>query len=159
SLTLSAGFNSDIITVLGTAASTATTIDAGPGDDTIRVGGATASLDAIRGRLTVEGSAGRDSLGFDDGTADDKQRYAVASTGTDFVVGRDNADLAAYAGVETLTLLGTPFNDLLNISGTPAGIAITADGGGGDRDRLTGSNGVNGFFIRGLDSGVHSGTG
>lgn len=62
--TLRTGAGADQITVLGTTG--ALTIESGTGNDAITVGSAAASLDAVRGKVTVKGQGDSDTLTVND---------------------------------------------------------------------------------------------
>src|SRR5262249_13121543 len=66
--------------------------------------------------------------------------------------------LVQYAGVEQLNLDAGKYNDRVDVTSSVTGGYVNLDGGGGV-DTFTGSNAVNYFWITGLNTGHHSGTG
>lgn len=152
SLVVSLGMAGDTLTV-GSTHAAATTINTGPGMDTVNIqtvsgpiavsGGddddkvnvgslapATGGVvDGINALLTVMGDAGRDSLNVDDsGDTTSNNGTLTGSTLTGLGMGGS----LQYAGIEALTIaLGTG-NDTFNVQGTSADTVTTLKTGAGD---------------------------
>ena len=79
SLTLKGGSGGNIVGVRGTAAATATTVDAGTGNDLIIVGGA-ASPERDQGQLSINGQAGANTITLNDQGTATLETYTITST-------------------------------------------------------------------------------
>ena len=97
-LVLNAGLNNDVINVVGTAPTDHVTVNAGAGDDTIRVG-AYGGVATVLGPLFVDGQAGVDSLVIDD-SADGPDAFLITST----QVLRNGSVLLRHLGIEVFTI-------------------------------------------------------
>src|SRR5262249_5004360 len=113
----------DTFTAQQTLAGTTTTVNAGPGGDTIQVGAVGQNVDAIAGLLIVNGNEDGDTLNVDD--KDNAGASTAFLTATRIwglgMPGSTANDLGiTYAGIETLNLrLGTPV-DTVNVLSTNA---------------------------------------
>jgi acrosin len=131
-LTVSAGGHDDVFRVSGTSA--ATTLNAGLGNDEVRVGKVVGfggyTLDAIQGELTVYGGGGRatDELLLRDTAADEGHHYTITAT----TVKRQDAALVTYYGIEDLTVTAGGHDDTFFVSDTGAATAVTLNGLGAD---------------------------
>lgn len=136
------------------AALVPTAVDAGAGIDDVTV-----RLDQLAAGVLVDGGADRASLTTQDASAVG-QRYALGYNleAGRWGVARGGAVAVTYANVGTLAVHGTGAADALDVTSTEPGLVISVVGGGGD-DTLTGSNGINAYFLDGFNTGVHSGTG
>lgn len=169
SVKLDAGAGNDKVFVTGTAAGVTTTVNAGAGDDFVRVGlnvnpngdPLRGTLDPLAGTLKVNGGTGaNDRLIANDTGATAGQSYVLGGSGEDgwFALKRGTRQPFRYQNLDALTVTGTPGNDRMDVTGTQGGMDLRIDGWLG-ADTLTGSNRVNGFYVTGANSGLHSGTG
>jgi hypothetical protein len=148
SLTINGSKAASTYTVQSTQAGTATTINAGPANDTFQVGDATHALSGIQGFLTLNGGGGTDKATLTD-TAQSQSEYYYLSA---------NAFLgAALAGVSFSGLKGLTFNAgtgtvALLVTAVPTGLPVTFNGGGG-ADALFGPNDNNTWAITGTNAG------
>jgi hypothetical protein len=159
-LTLDAGQAGDFLYVAGTAAGTATTIDAGGGNDVVRIdskgpvpGGV---LDQVVSPLTVNGQAGTNALTLDDsGSAIGDQATLTPSTlgagAADTLFGAGGS--LAYNGFGFLTLNLGSGSDLVTVEGTAPGTTTTLNDGAGIDQVVVDSNGpVPGGSVDGVRS-------
>src|SRR5262249_11347811 len=120
----------DTFTAQQTLAGTTTTVNAGPGGDTIQVGAVGQNVDAIAGLLIVNGNEDGDTLNVDD--KDNAGASTAFLTATRIwglgMPGSTANDLGiTYAGIETLNLrLGTRV-DTVNVLSTNATTAPTME--------------------------------
>jgi hypothetical protein len=102
------------------------TIDAGDGDDAIRVG--STSLADITAPVTVSGGAGTDSLTFADQGALTGQQYTLTATS----LARTGMSTVSFGGVERLALSTGAGNDQVRVQGTSALNTVLSTGAGDD---------------------------
>jgi hypothetical protein len=148
SLTVNGSKAASTYTIQSTQAGTATTINAGPANDTFQVGDAAHPLSAIQGALTLSGGGGTDKATLTDTAQAQSQVYYV--TANQFFGG-------ATAGVDFSGLKGLTFNagtgpvDLVVIAVSTA-LPVTFNGGGGS-DILFGPYASNSWAITGTNAG------
>jgi hypothetical protein len=151
SLAVNAGMAVETVNVQGTAAGTATTINAGAGSAAVNIG-AGGSVQGIQGAVTLSSGPDQDVLNVDD-SADTGNRTATVSAGG--ITGLAPAAINfTSSSVRTLTVLGGSGNntytasntpafdgmalntgsgaDAVDVQGASAPLAINAQGGGGD---------------------------
>jgi hypothetical protein len=147
SLTINGSKGASTYNVKSTQAGTATTINAGPANDTFNVGDATHALSGVQGALTLSGGGGTDKATLVD-TAQSGNEYYFLST---------NAFTgAALAGVSFSGLKGLTFNAgtgtvALVVTAVPTGLPVTFNGGA--IDGLFGPNDNNTWTITGNNAG------
>ncbi len=129
SLTLNGGSGSgNVLNLQGTAAGSGDTVLAGTGDDTIILGGAANSLDALQGALTIDGLGGSDALVINDqATATPGLTYTLTAT----TFQRTGTALVSYANVQSVTLNTGTGVDTVNLQSTTVPVAVNTFGGGG----------------------------
>jgi hypothetical protein len=128
SLVLNAGLATDggnDIVVQGTAAGTATTVNAN-GNEGVAIGNERNVLDDLRGPLTVHGT-GVTGLGGDDGANPAGHTYTFTATG----MTRDGIAPVTFTGVASVQMVAGTGNDAVNVVGVPAGGLLHFYGGGG----------------------------
>jgi hypothetical protein len=111
------------------------TLNTGDGQDDVTVGADVHSLDGVAAAVQLDGGAGGDSLTLDDAQAANAAAYEVRQQ----AIGRLGT-LVTPTGVETRTILGTPFDDTLRVDADGPGPgettgnagAFTFDGNAGD---------------------------
>ena len=148
-LTLNTARGSSTINVESTALGTFLTVNAGPANDTLRLG--TDSLSDVRGELVFHGNGGTDSATLNDAAFTGPVDYVISDTAVSWGgLGRYNHDgveavtLNAGSGndginVQTTRAFGTNFNlnagpgtDTIWVHETGLGTAATIDGGPGE---------------------------
>jgi hypothetical protein len=108
-----------------------TTVDAGPGDDAISVGGG--NLDNLQGRVTARGGAGQDALTADDHNNTQPSAWAVKADEVDRTDARVSRAVS-YGGVETVAAVGGLGQDSFDIGGPAQDLSrlpqhVAIDGG------------------------------
>ncbi len=126
-LTVNAGTGTNWITVVSTAAGTATTVNANVGNDTINVG---APGLYTFGALTVNGQVGSDTLNVNDQANPTDQTYTVTNT----TVSRTGGGVlpVTYGTFDNLLLNVGSGNEQISVDSTAAGTATTVNGNIGD---------------------------
>src|SRR5262249_16730947 len=107
-----------------TAAGATTTVNAGGGNDGVAVG---PLLDSVRGALTVNGQGGTNAMTVTDLQAIAAQTYNFTPT----TVSRAGMATITFSNEGALTLEGNDRGNPVNIAGIAAGVAFTANTGGG----------------------------
>jgi Ca2+-binding RTX toxin-like protein len=133
SITLNLGEGNDVVSVHGTVTGTLTTINGGPGSETISAG-AGVSVDGIAGKLVVNGDAGTDSLTVEDKDESGPETACMTSTriwglgmpGSDEVSGG-----ITYNAIETLALRLGARADTVNVRSTNSTTTTTIETGAG----------------------------
>jgi Ca2+-binding RTX toxin-like protein len=148
SLTVNGSQGASTYTVQSTQGGTATTINAGPANDTFQVGDATHPLSGIQGALTLNGGGGTDKATFVDTAQSANESYFL---GTNGFAG------AALAGISFNGLNGLTFNAgtgtvWLYVGAVSNALPVTFNGGGGT-DILVGPNLNNTWAITGNNAG------
>jgi hypothetical protein len=148
SLTVNGSKGASTYTIQSTQAGTATTINAGPANDTFQVGDTTHPLSDLQGVLTLIGGGGTDKATLSDTAQSQSEVYYV--TTNPFFGG-------ATAGVDFSGLKGLTFNagtgsvGLVVIAVAPT-LPVTFNGGGGS-DTLYGPDDNNTWAITGNNAG------
>ncbi|MFD1327131.1 cadherin-like domain-containing protein, partial [Mycoplana ramosa] len=151
------------------------TFSGGKGDDIIDARGGNDVLDGGEGDDILKGGTGNDILrggaGLDvlvGGDGDDTYELeagddvVVDTTGVDTITSTISRSLAAYAGIENLTLLGS---DAINATGNSGANVLTGNdaanvlNGGGGADRLVGLGGNDTYITDGGDTIVEAANG
>jgi hypothetical protein len=144
----------DSVEVHGTAPVTQTTVNTGPGNDTVTIGTVinvqTVGLDRIQGPLVVDGGGQTigDTLHVNDTDAAGGHVYTIHADHIE----RSGIPDIHYSNFERLEVDTSNFDDLVDVTSTMPGMVVSVFGMGGV-NTLTGSNIANGFYITGLDSG------
>lgn len=126
-LTLTTGGQADTIDVRGTAAGVVTTVNAGGGNDTIRIGNVHNRLDGIH--VTVNGGAGRDSLTITNEGWPGAETHTL--TDTTYTINPPHGLVATYGGMEIFALRCGSGTDTVNVRATDRNTAYTISTGGG----------------------------
>ena len=131
--TLSTAAGNDTATL--ESAAHASTINAGAGDDTLRVGSAVAGLGGVSAPITVDGGAGADNLTIDD--AADPSADVVGLNANSVGADPGNSLFSGggsltHAGLESLSLMLGGGSDAVTIAATGAGLSTALNTGGGD---------------------------
>jgi hypothetical protein len=150
-LILDTGRGDNSITILGTPADLAVTINAGTGSDDVRAGGSLiGDVSAILGPLTVNGG-NHTTLAVLDQSTSTPQAYTL----TDTTVTRSGEFTATYANLHSLAVQGGSGENHFVVTGAPANMLVTLNGGDGS-NTLSGPDGgphVTTFAITGPGSG------
>jgi hypothetical protein len=149
-LTLNTGNGTDEIYVSGTRAKTVTTVNAGSGDKTFRVG-SFSSMDTweyVEGALTLNGGTGNNQLVMEatEYTAD--RTYSITAT----TVTRDGAAPITYNKMNSLSITAdTGGNTSFSVASTAPGMTVTLQGFSflGKSSTLRGSDAANTWQITG----------
>jgi Ca2+-binding RTX toxin-like protein len=131
---LSTSNRDDYVTVYGSNASTPVTISTNDGNDTITVGDAANSLDAVVGELTVHGSGGQDVLSLNDQGSPVNHAYVVTAgqvTRTPYPGGTSPSASIRYDGFESVDLNTSKGGNTTFVLGNPAGTSLTVRGNPG----------------------------
>src|SRR5262249_34127046 len=128
SLTLNAENGDNTINVAATATGTPVTINAGGGNDGINLGTGLFRLFGLLAPGTVNRQAGSDTLTLIDENVTVSSFYTVTST----TVTRQSFGGLTYGTIENLTLNAGLAPDIINVTGTAPGTAVTVNAGGGD---------------------------
>jgi hypothetical protein len=148
SVQVQGGSGGNAFNVQSTPAGVNLTVNAGAGTDGVNVGSAANSLDAIRSALTVNGR-GNTTLNLNDQGSAVREEYDVYSG----KITRELLTFSAttptqtinYSGLTSITVNGASPGDYFFALGTPAGTALTFNGGG--------TGGGNFFFAYDDDAG------
>lgn len=108
--------------------SVATTVNGGGGNDTINIGSAANSLDAIAGAVIVNGNSGSDILNINDQGDGTTNSYAVAVT----IIARNGMATVTYGTFEFLNVKTGTGNNSIDIDGTGASTATVVNAGPGN---------------------------
>lgn len=129
-ITLNAGSVGNTIDILNpNALVSSVNVNAGGGDDVIRLAAGSGDLNLVPSNVTVDGQAGSlDSVLLFDSTFTINDTYTITSTTFD----RTGAfGLLTYSGVEAMTLHAAQGNNFINVNSTFNGtLRINANGGG-----------------------------
>lgn len=121
----------DTITVLGTGASTALTINTGTANDFIYLGDKDTSVANVQGRVSVDGGpqvgTGKDTIIINDSYGYDAQTFTVKKDS----VARSPGGLITYTSMEQVWLLGGKGEDHINVLSTLTGTEMYVSGGDG----------------------------
>src|SRR5207302_866984 len=123
SLTVNATAQTDTINVTGTAAGTATTVNAGGGLDTF---GAIDQTTIGAAGLTVNGGGQGEALTLNGGSTGETIGVSASQ------VTRSSGGTVGYSGLASLTVNGTAQADTLSVTSTASGPATTVNGKGGN---------------------------
>jgi Ca2+-binding RTX toxin-like protein len=153
-LVLNTGAGPDVINVRATAPGTATTVNAGAGDDTITVGSQLNRLE-WGGDLTVDGQAGTDVLTVNDqGTLTSETYTFLAATLSRTSFGAPGGvPTISYFGLEGLQLNCGAGNDTIKVRNTVPWTTTTINAGGGS-DTLIGPDAAIAWQITGPNAGT-----
>ena len=133
------------ITDNATDASTHTFITTGSGNDVINVGGASNTLDAIVGSLSVSNGGGTDTLNMNDQGSTANNAYSLGANS----FARTGTGAVDWTGVNTVNLIGGSGNDTYTLTEIPgAGVSITDAGG---YDTLVGPDATSAWSITGTN--------
>src|SRR5262249_58797271 len=131
SLTVNGTSQADTINITGTAAGTATTVNAKGGNDTVTVGNSSNGLGDLAGALTADGGGqSSDTLILDDQKSPSGHTYGVSASG----VTRDGSSILAFSNFANLTLSASDHADTINITGTTPGVPTTLHANGGTKN-------------------------
>jgi Ca2+-binding RTX toxin-like protein len=122
------GEGDDSLDIHATLAESSTAVFAGPGSDTIRIGGA-GNVNGIVEGIFIDGQLGSDTLNVIDGDQDGPENVLLTATS---ISGLDMDSEITYAGVEFLNLLLGNRPDTVNIRATNASTITAVYAGGGD---------------------------
>lgn len=133
SLTINGLAGNDAIQIQRSRPGIPVTVNGGDGNDTVTVGSAGNSLDAVQGSVAVNGDAGSNTLLLNDQGTTASQLYLVTPS---IVVRINMATFTAtgpiiYGTVQSLRLNAGSADDFLLVAGTLAGTPVTFSGGGG----------------------------
>jgi hypothetical protein len=132
-LNLSTGAHGDHVTIRGTPARTAVSVNTWAGNDTIVVGVAGfTGLGAVQGPLSLDGGPSTDTVLLDDSTEPAGQSYMVSA---DHLI-RSGAALISFADIGGITLTTTGQSDTITVDQVSPNIPVRVRGGGGD-DTIT----------------------
>jgi hypothetical protein len=148
SLTINGSKGASTYTVQSTQAGTATTINAGPANDTFQVGDTTHALSGIQGFLTLNGGGGTDKATLVDIAQSATENYYLS---TNAFTGAALAGVG-FSGLKGLTVSAGTGTVGLVVTAAPTGLPVTFNGGGGT-DFLIGPNDNNTWAITGNDAG------
>ena len=146
SLTLNTGVTPNLVHVVGT--STATTVNAGPGNTLVDVSPSAENLDALAGALTVHGG-GATHLVIDDQNNLANKTYTI----TDGTFQCTGSASITYGGLSSLSVNGGHGADRYIIGGTSTGVATTINGGAGI-NTLVGPDVASTWNITGANAGT-----
>jgi hypothetical protein len=147
-LTVDGGYGSVAYNVQGSSASTPITLNAGTGNDTVNIGGAGPTLDAVRGALTLNGQAGSDILNLNDQGAAAGHTYSLNGSN----LTRDGIAAVTFSTFETVNLTAGTHDDNLILTAMPAGVQMTMDMGSG-YNSVYGPNTSNTWAVNGYSAG------
>jgi hypothetical protein len=122
-LTIDAGKSSDKIYIAGT--SVETEVHGSYGGDSVTVGSADDTLNALAAPLTVDGDSASNHMIIND----DKTTTPTTWTITDSTVQRNGAPLITYYNLTTVDINTGQNNDTVNILGTSAAMKVSTSGG------------------------------
>ena len=109
------------------------TIEAGAGDDTIRIGDSSNSLNGIDSSVTIDCGTGTDRVLFDDSLNDlVDDTYTINITGSNHTFARGGMPTATMIGVEQIEALGSSGFETYNINRLQAVTDVTIRGGSGN---------------------------
>src|SRR5207302_5056295 len=129
SLTVNATAQTDTINVTGTAAGTATTVNAGGGLDTF---GAIDQTTVGTAGLTVNGGGQGEALTLNGGSTGETIGVSASQ------VTRSSGGPVRYSGPASLTVNATAQNDTTNVASTAPGTATATNAGSGvDRGNIS----------------------
>jgi len=135
-LTLNAAASrNNSIWVDGTAQGTATTVNAGDGDNTLTVHHDTINghvLDYVQGRLTLNGGGGTDALSLLDDGNTAGQSYVLGAGFLDRL-GPPPVDInfSKISGLDLLLPAAANLSNTITAAGTPSGVPVKVETGGG----------------------------
>jgi len=127
--TVFAGSGEDHVYVKETAAGKPVTINAGTGDDIIRVGAGDLLkiLDLIDGTLTLNGVSGDDKVYFDDDVPLGPQDYEVLNNSLQ----RNGTATMLFSNMDDVILNAGPSDDTIDVRAVLNGTALKINGGNG----------------------------
>jgi hypothetical protein len=152
SCVLDTGAGADTVNVVGTAPGTDTTVHTGKGNDDIEVGDPFHGLDYLLGKLTVDGGPGGNTLHINDAAAASGHTYLLQSSEFDRATSNNSVQPIDYHNFRNIEIDLTAFNDLLDVTGTPASSSVTVNMGVGD-DTILSTTSNNNFYLNGLNQG------
>jgi hypothetical protein len=125
-LTLNSGTVNNTINIRSTRAATTTTINLGPGNNTVTFGGNVAGVLDVAGPIALNNGGGLTALVFNDQANAGNTTYTITSAqvGTPLW-------FFAYANVASITLNGGSGNNVYNVTSTALGTATTVNTGAG----------------------------
>jgi hypothetical protein len=135
-LTLQGGRSGNVFNVEAAAAGTPVAVNAGAGSDTVNVGSAANSLDAIRSGLTVNGQGGVNALHVEDQGSAGREEYDVHSTQItrELITSPPTSatQTVTYSGFANITVNGADASSNQFFAlGTPAGTSVSLNAGSG----------------------------
>jgi hypothetical protein len=140
-------YGQDTFNILGSLATTPSTLYAGAGNDVVNVGSATSSLDAIQGALNLNGQTGTDVLNFNDQAVSAGHVY-ILNGGS---LTRSGAAAMTFDSFERVNLTASSHDDSLVLQSLPTGITMNLDMGAG-LNLVYGPNTTNTWVINGYSS-------
>jgi hypothetical protein len=135
-LYLNAGSGGDVIYVRSTASGTFATIDAGNGNNKVRVGNSYNKLDDIARTLNIHGGGNSDTLDFNDQGNDSYREYMLTQASFRW----NDTVMVGFDSIEKLNLNGGGGNDDIFVRSTRAGTTTTGDAGDGNDKIRVGSS-------------------
>jgi Ca2+-binding RTX toxin-like protein len=129
------------------------TLATGAGDDLVSLGNDSDGLADLRGPLTIDGQGGNNSLILHDEANPAGQTFVVAPSS----LSRGGRPDIAYAGIASLALNAGRGNDRIAVKGTPAGMALSLDGGAGANTLVGPAAGAN-WVLTAADAGQANST-
>ncbi len=126
-LTINGGSSGNIFNVRSTTQSTTTTVNTGPGGDTVNVGSAANFLDGIQGPLNVNGRGSNTTLNVIDQQATANEVYTIWANS----ITRSGMAPITYANAKHLVLSGGTGSNTLFVENTAAGTTTDVYGGTG----------------------------
>jgi hypothetical protein len=162
-LNLNLGSTNDTVNVRSTASGCATNVDAGGGNNLVRLGSAgtgntagNGNVAGIKGALSVTAGTGTESLILDD-TGNTAANTGVINGAT--ITGLGMGAAVTYSGMNSLTLRMGSGSDEIDIRNTFASVSTTLNGGAGNDLFRFGSSGSGASAsvsstLAGIDGGV-----
>jgi hypothetical protein len=148
SLTVNGSQGASTYSVQSTQGGTATTINAGPANDTFNVGDATHALSGIQGALTLSGGGGTNTVALTDTAQTANETYVLSTTA---LTGGGMAGVG-FTGMTGLTLNAGSGSVGLGVTAVATALPVTFNGGSGS-DTLSGPNQNNTWAITGINAG------
>src|SRR5262249_40131149 len=126
-------------------------VETGRGNDLLQLGNDSNGLAAIRGPLFINGQGGINSLLLHDEANLAPQTFVVGPQS----LARGGRPNIAYFGIASLALNAGRGNDRIAVQGTPAGMALSLDGGAGGNTLFGPAVGAT-WTLTGTDVGLAS---
>lgn len=148
SITIQAGNGNDTVRLGGAGAGVPVNVELGEGDDTLILGNGSGRLDDLLAGVTVSGQAGTDALLVQDQGGTAGRSFTLTPTGLAWSSGRS----VAFGTLEALTVRAGAGADTFTVQGL-LGMPVTLNGGPGT-DTLNGPNVANGWRVTGMNAGT-----